>query len=234
VPTSAIEPTPEHAPLARKLGLAQATFVGLGAMLGAGIFAAVAPAAGAAGSWLLVSLAIAAAVATCNALSSAQLAATYPAAGGTYVYGRERLGHMWGFLAGWGFVIGKTASCAAMALTFGSYVSEDFARVLAVAAVVTLTVVNSLGVEKTAAAAAVLLAVVLVALMVPVGSALTLDGARFSDAFPDGGPPSGLGVLEGGALLFFAFAGYARIATLAKRSSTRPARYRARSRLRWR
>ena len=88
-------PPVQYCQLARKLGLRDAVFIGLGSMIGAGIFSAIAPAAGAAGSWLLVSLAIAAAVAFCNALSSAQLAAVYPAAGGTYVYGRQRLGHFW-------------------------------------------------------------------------------------------------------------------------------------------
>ena len=73
-------------------------------------------AAAAAGGLVLVALAVAAVVATCNALSSAALAARYPSAGGTYVYGRERLGEVWGYLAGWCFVVGKTASCAAMAL----------------------------------------------------------------------------------------------------------------------
>src|SRR4051794_41149000 len=95
--------------------------IGLGSMIGAGVFAAFAPAAAAAGSALLLGLAIAAGVAFCNATASAQLAAQYPTSGGTYVYGRERLGEWWGFLAGWGFVIGKTASCAAMALTFAAY-----------------------------------------------------------------------------------------------------------------
>src|SRR5689334_25019056 len=90
-------------------------------MVGAGVFSAFAPAAAAAGSALLVGLALAAGVAYCNAVASAQLAAQYPTSGGTYVYGRERLGEWWGFLAGWGFVIGKTASCAAMALTFAAY-----------------------------------------------------------------------------------------------------------------
>ena len=56
-------------------------------------------------------------------LSSAQLAARYPTSGGTYVYGRERLGPWAGFVAGWGFVVGKTASCAAMALTVGAYLA---------------------------------------------------------------------------------------------------------------
>src|SRR4051812_535120 len=114
-------------------------------MIGAGGFAAVAPAAGAAGSGLLLGLALAAGVAFCNATASAQLAAQYPTSGGTYVYGRERLGEWWGFIAGWGFVIGKTGSCAAMALTFASYAvhgSLRLDRAVAVAAVAVCAVVN--------------------------------------------------------------------------------------------
>src|ERR671919_961283 len=111
----------EESRLARKLRASDAVVVGLGAMIGAGVFSAFAPAAAAAGVGLLVGLGIAAVVAYCNATASAQLAAQYPTSGGTYVYGRERLGQWWGFLAGWSFVIGKTASCAAMALTFAAY-----------------------------------------------------------------------------------------------------------------
>ena len=103
--------------LERRLGLSDAVVLGLGAMVGAGVFVAFAPAAARAGSLVWVSLAVAAVVAVCNALSSARLAAQFPSAGGTYVYGRELLGPLPGFLAGWGFVVGKTASCAAMALT---------------------------------------------------------------------------------------------------------------------
>src|SRR3954465_790637 len=128
--------------LARRLGTGDAVVIGLGSMIGAGVFAAIGPAADVAGAGPLIGLAIAAVVAYCNAASSAQLAAVYPSSGGTYVYGRERLGHLWGFLAGWGFVIGKTASCAAMALTFGAYAAPDLARPLAVGAVVVLTAVN--------------------------------------------------------------------------------------------
>ena len=106
--------------LARRLTTADAVVIGLGSMIGAGVFAVFAPAAAAAGRWLLVGLALAAVVAFCNATASAQLAARYPTSGGTYAYGRERLGPWWGFLAGWGFVVGKTASCAAMALTFAA------------------------------------------------------------------------------------------------------------------
>jgi len=81
-------------------------------------------------------------VAYCNATASAQLAAVYPTFSGTYVYGRERLGHWWGFTAGWGFIVGKIASSAAMALTFATYAlpgSWWAQRAVAVAAVLTLT-----------------------------------------------------------------------------------------------
>jgi Amino acid permease len=81
--------------------------IGLGSMIGAGVFAAFAPAAEAAGAGLLIGLAVAAVVAYCNATASAQLDAQYSTSGGTYVYGRERLGEWWGFLAGWGFVVGQ-------------------------------------------------------------------------------------------------------------------------------
>src|SRR5918997_821007 len=90
--------------LARRLGTGDAVLVGLGSMIGAGVFAAFGPAARAAGTGLLVGLVIAAAIAYCNATASAQLAAVYPTSGGTYIYGRERLGEWWGFAAGWGFV----------------------------------------------------------------------------------------------------------------------------------
>ncbi|MBK9178736.1 MAG: APC family permease [Acidimicrobiales bacterium] len=181
-------------------------------MIGAGVFAAIGPAAAVAGGGLLIGLALAAVVAYCNATSSAQLAALYPASGGTYVYGRKRLGHLWGFLAGWGFVIGKTASCAAMALTFGSYVAPDLARPLGIGAVVALTAVNLRGVQKTALLTRVLVGVVLGALAVVVTAGLSSSPTTANiGPLTDGGVR---GVLEAGALLFFAFAGYARIATL--------------------
>ncbi|HSP59438.1 MAG TPA: amino acid permease, partial [Ornithinimicrobium sp.] len=137
--------------LARRLGTTDAVVLGLGSMIGAGVFAAFAPAARVAGAGLLVGLALAALVAYANATSSAQLAAQYPTSGGTYVYGRERLGPWWGFVAGWGFVVGKTASCAAMALTFAAYAAPPgWERPVAVAAVAALATVNYHGVTRTA------------------------------------------------------------------------------------
>ncbi|MEU4225685.1 APC family permease [Nonomuraea sp. NPDC026600] len=251
--------------LSRRLGTADAVVVGLSAMIGAGVFAAFAPAAAAAGTWLLAALALAAVVAYCNATSSARLAALYPESGGTYVYGRRRLGPVWGYLAGWGFTIGKTASCAAMALTFGSYVAPGLARPLAIAAVVALTALNLFGVQRSAMAARVMVAFVLAVLVAVVAIGLLNGpdassatgsevGALSADDLPSNArivdkdqridlSPEGLAalipesdevarfyaiavqvaeayhptpwdVLQGAGLLFFAFAGYARIATL--------------------
>ncbi|WP_037853684.1 APC family permease [Streptomyces sp. NRRL S-340] len=199
--------------LSRRLGVFDAVVIGLGSMVGAGIFAALAPAASAAGSGLLLGLALAAVVAYCNATSSARLAARYPQSGGTYVYGRERLGEFWGYLAGWGFVVGKTASCAAMALTVGSYVWPGQAHAVAVAAVVALTAVNYAGVHKSALLTRTIVAVVLAVLAAVVTACLTSDAADAARLEP-GADASFGGVVQASGLLFFAFAGYARIATL--------------------
>ena len=199
--------------LARRLGTVDAVVIGLGSMIGAGVFAAFGPAAGAAGNGLILGLAIAALVAYCNATSSAQLAALYPESGGAYVYGQKRLGRFWGFLAGWGFVIGKLASCAAMAMTFGSYAAPSLARPLAIGAVVALTAVNYLGVKKTVALTKVIVATVLLALAVVVGAVWLGGSTEVGRLWPVTGA-SPYGVLQSAGLLFFAFAGYARLATL--------------------
>ncbi|MEX2412286.1 MAG: amino acid permease, partial [Thermoleophilaceae bacterium] len=187
--------------------------VGLGSMIGAGVFAAIGPAAAAAGGGLLIGLAIAAFVAYCNATSTAQLAAVYPRSGGAYLYGRERLGELWGYLAGWGFVIGKTASCAAMALTFGAYAWPGAARPLALAAIVAVVAVNYHGIHRTAAATRAIVVVVLAALAAAVAAAL-LGGQASVDRLDLGDSAGPYGILQAAGLLFFAFAGYARIATL--------------------
>ncbi|MFE6052929.1 APC family permease [Kitasatospora sp. NPDC056446] len=199
--------------LRRHLGVSDAVVIGLGSMVGAGVFAALAPAAAAAGSGLLPGLALAGVVAYCNATSSARLAARYPQSGGTYVYGRERLGEFWGYLAGWGFVVGKTASCAAMALTVGSYAWPGREHAVAVAAVVALTAVDYTGVQKAARLTRAVVAAVLGVLAAVVTVCLTGEAADTSRWTV--GTDAGIhGILQAAGLLFFAFAGYARIATL--------------------
>lgn len=197
----------------RRLGTFDTVTLGLGSMIGAGIFVALAPAAAAAGSGLLVGLAVAALIAVCNAMSSARLAARYPESGGTYVYGRERLGPFWGHTAGWSFIVGKTASCAAMALTVGYYVWPAYANAVAVGSVVALTAVSYAGVQRSATLTRVIVALVLGVLtmvVVVVFGSGDVDASRLALG-PD---VDAYGVLQAAGLLFFAFAGYARIATL--------------------
>ncbi|MEZ0447620.1 APC family permease [Cellulomonas sp. ICMP 17802] len=196
--------------LVRRLGVTDAVVVGLGAMLGAGVFSAFGPAADAAGSGLLIGLAIAAVVAFCNATSSARLAAVHPESGGTYVYARRRLGEFWGFQAGWSFVVGKTASCAAMALTFATYVAPDRARLVGILAVVAITALNYRGVQKSALVTRAIVVLTLLTLVLVVVAGLAGGTASTTNL---AGVDLG-GVLQSAGLLFFAFAGYARIATL--------------------
>lgn len=200
--------------LFRRLTTTDAVVLGLASMIGAGIFAAAGPAAQVAGSGLLFGVVIAAGLAFLNAASVAQLAALYPESGGTYVYGRKRLNDFWGFLAGWGFIVGKLASCTAMALTFAHYASPDHAKPLAIGSVLLLTLINYLGVKKTMTASKILLALVLSALAVVTFAALAggaAQPARLSGWLEVGGI---LGILQSAGMMFFAFAGYARIATL--------------------
>jgi APA family basic amino acid/polyamine antiporter len=204
---------PDQPALERRLGTVDAVTIGLGSMVGAGIFVVLGPAAAAAGTGLLAGLAVAAIVAYCNATSSARLAALYPQSGGTYVYGRERLGTFWGYLAGWSFVVGKTASCAAMALTVGVYAWPEYAHAVAVAAVVALTAINVVGVQKSAVLTRIIVVVVLAVLAAVVVVVLG-DGDLDSSRLGFGADVGMGGVLQAAGLLFFAFAGYARIATL--------------------
>jgi APA family basic amino acid/polyamine antiporter len=206
---------PAEAPsrLGRRLRTADAVVIGLGAMIGAGVFSAVGPAARVAGNGLLLGLLLAAAVAYCNATSTAQLAALHPESGGAYVYGRKRLGAVWGFLAGWCFIVGKVASCAAMAMTFASYAAPGLLRPLALGAVLVATTLNCLGVRSTAVATRIIVALVLGSLGVAT-AAIWLGGATDTARLWPLGEATFTSVLQSAGVLFFAFAGYARVATL--------------------
>ena len=184
-------------------------------MLGAGVFVSYAPAASAAGGWLLLALAIAALVAYANAIASARLAALYPQSGGTYVYGRERLGPFWGYLAGWAFVTGKLSSCAAMAWAIGVYAWPEHARTVAIAAVALVAAISYRGITKSAAVTRVIVVIVVAGLLLATVLLLvsepTTAAAAPARSTRTVGPA---GVLTAAGFLFFAFAGYARIATL--------------------
>lgn len=205
----------------RRLGTTDAVVLGLAAMLGTGVFAVWGPAAAAAGPWLLVAVVLAAVVATCNAGSTSDLAVAHPESGGGYVYGRERLAPGAGRLAGVAFLAGKTSSAAAAAGVFGSYVLPSQPVVAAVVVILVVTGLNTAGVRWTATSAYALvggtlavLALVVVSGLLGAGDDAAVVAAVPTEEVPEpvaGGP---LGAFTAAGLLFFAFAGYARIATL--------------------
>ena len=198
--------------LERRLGLPGAVAIGLAAMLGTGVFAAWTPALALAGSALLASLGLAAAIAGLNAWSTAALARLHPEAGGAYAYGRARLSPAAGAVAGWCFVVGKAASAGAAALTIGAYLQPSWQRPLALAAIVLVLGLDLLGVTRTAQASAVSAIAVLAVLAALVLASAPMAGQAVPGALS--APEGPLAVLGAAGLLFVAFAGYARVATL--------------------
>mgnify|MGYP005988922435 FL=1 len=186
-----------------------AVFIGLAAMLGAGVFVVFGPASELAGSLLLVSILVAALVAYLNAASIAQLAAVVTRSGGAYAYGRHYLGNAWGFLAGMSFLVGKIGSAAAIALVFATYLTPGFEILTAVLAVVVMAAINIAGINRTAFGSKVLATITLSFLTVLILAGLVAEPA--GGTMTAGGFP---GVLTAASLFFFAFAGYARVATL--------------------
>ncbi|WP_435198862.1 APC family permease [Janibacter sp. GS2] len=196
----------------RRLGLRDGVGIGLGTMLGAGLFTTFAPAAARAGTLLLLAVTLAALVAGASAHSMVRLAARHPGSGGVYLYGRERMGLPWGYLAGWAFVVGKTASCAAMALALGLHLWPDHATPVAVLSVLAVLALNLQGVREphVVAMGVLLLVVVLTLAFVLV---MLIAPPVTAEAPPPAPPESGgvLGVVQAAGFLFFAFAGFARL-----------------------
>ena len=98
--------------LRREIGVFGAMMMGMGSIVGTGVFVSIGIAAESAGPGVLLAIALASGVAVCNGLSSAQLAANHPVSGGTYEYGYCWLSPRWGFVAGWMFLCAKSASAA--------------------------------------------------------------------------------------------------------------------------
>jgi basic amino acid/polyamine antiporter, APA family len=206
---------PPDTSLRPQLRFFDAVATGLAAILGAGIFAVIAPAAKIAGPALLVSFVLGAFVALCNALSSTQLAAVLPRTGGTYAFGRKMMGPWWGFSAGWMFLVANTVGPGAIALAFGGYLNAVVgavpARTAAVVAALAMTALNAGGIRRSVRVTDVVVVLSILSLLAVV--AIGLPGAQASNLTPFA--PSGVpGILRATGLLFFAYTGYSRIATL--------------------
>ena len=199
---------PHSSPASPKLSLFGASALGVASMLGAGVFVVFAPGAKLAGSYLFLAIAIAGAVAALNARSMRQLSKALPKAGGAYAFGRKYLSSNWGFLAGIAFILGKIGSVAAIALAAASYIFPSAKVEVAFASLALMTGINLLGINRTASGA-LFLSIPTVALLVLVA----ISGFQLAAVEPQV-PSSFDGVLPAAALIFFAFAGYARVATL--------------------
>lgn len=202
--------------LKRELGVFGAAMMGLGSIVGTGVFVSIGIAAGVTGASVILAIAIAALVATCNALSSAQLAANHPISGGTYEYGYRYLTPRLGFMAGWTFLLAKSASAATAALGFAGYFldainAENGLIPLALGAVIVLTGVVLVGVRRSNLANTGIVSVTLLALAFFVLTGFPETRRDNFSPFFDG--ESG-GFLEACALMFVAYTGYGRIATM--------------------
>lgn len=203
--------------LLRVLSLKDAVGIGLGAIMGAGIFVVTGVAAGIAGPAFIVALVIAGIVASFNGLSSAQLAAVYPQSGGTYEYGYRLLNPAAGFSAGWMFLVSKLTAAGVVAIGFGSYfyqlIPVASPIVISVFAIVVLTLANYFGIKKAGGLNLIIVGITLLSLIYFIISGLPeMNPENFKPFAPFGFS----GIAEASALLFFAFTGYARIATLAE------------------
>jgi APA family basic amino acid/polyamine antiporter len=187
-----------------------AVSIGVASILGAGVFVVFGPVADLTGSLMPLAILLAGFVAYLNAGSISQLAAKVPKGGGAYAYARHYLNPTWGFLAGASFLVGKIASSAAIALVVAQYVSAETPIPIALCAVLVMTLVNIAGINRTALGSKVLAGITLLFFAVLITVASFAPAA--SQALPTG---SLLNIPSAAAIVFFAFAGYARVATLA-------------------
>jgi basic amino acid/polyamine antiporter, APA family len=222
-------PDPQTPLLKREIGLFGATMMGLGSIVGTGVFVSIGIASGVAGPAVVLAVAIAALVAVCNGLSSAQLAANHPVSGGTYEYGYRWLHPSLGFTAGWMFLCAKCASAATAALGFAAYVLHaikpsrtEWLVPLSLAMVVALTLLVLSGIRRSSNSNIGVVSVTLLSLIVFVlagmPTALATGTTHLTPFFApvtQSVSPSA-GFLQACALMFVAYTGYGRIATLAE------------------
>ncbi|WFB36455.1 amino acid permease [Kiritimatiellota bacterium B12222] len=206
--------------LKRTLALPGAVFMGLGSMVGTGVFISIGLAAGVAGTAVLPAIALAAFVAICNGLSSAQLAAAHPVSGGTYEYGYTYLKPCLGFSAGWMFLLAKSASAATAALGFSGYLLQQchlqdriplILPALGIILVITLLVKSGLQRSNWINTVVVLMTLFALLLFVVtlIPTAIHAENFHFSSS-----TWTTQGFLKACALMFVAYTGYGRIATM--------------------
>ena len=196
--------------------------MGLGSILGTGLFVSLAIATQIAGNGIIIAIVVAGILAAFNGLSSAQLAANFPVSGGTYEYGYRVLGSYWGFSAGWMFLLAKTASAATAALGCAGYIFYLFGIsslpwLYVGSGLVILLVITSLvsgGIHRSNVANMAIVSLTLFGLLALVAGGTFREGFPVQPLVDSFTGFSGKSVLYASALMFVAYTGYGRIATL--------------------
>src|SRR3989454_2382690 len=205
-PMSSSAPPPSNTTdLKRELGLFDAVMINAGTMIASAIFIVPATVAAAVQGTAVMTLVwvIGGIVSLLGALSVAELAAGYPEAGGQYAYLREAYGTIWAFLYGWAnFAVINTASIAAIAVGFARYIgffvplTELAIRVVAIASIIALTLLNCRGVRLGATTQNVLTTLKIAALAAIIITAFALPGgaaSHFQPLWPAGTPGHWIG-----------------------------------------
>ncbi len=200
--------------LKRELGIFGAVLIGLGSILGTGVFVIVGDCVEMVGPLVLVAILVGGIVASCNGLNSAQLAANFPVSGGTYEYGYRLLSPAYGFIAGWMFLLAKSASAAAAALALGRMCGDGFVPVAAALGIIVVMMLVILGgVRRTHLVNTVIVTITLGALLTYISESVNLETPLVKV------PSTGADFFEVCALIFVGFTGYGRIATMGEEIS---------------
>jgi amino acid transporter len=215
--------------LAREMSLMDATMIGVGAMIGAGIFVLIGIAAGVAGPAILLTFVLNGIIALFTAFSYAELGSCYHDAGGGYLWVKEGLPKWNGFLSGWMSWFAHAVACSLYALGFGAYfdhVLNEFAitipqwgffspqKILAVGAAMLFGYINFRGASETGKIGNLVTIAKIIILMIFVGFGLELI-MRKGDLMATLQPfmPNGIGgVFKAMGLTFIAFQGFEVIA----------------------
>ena len=195
----------------RTLTKRNSLYLGLSSMIGAGLFYNLAPTSKISSYSSILGLLLASTLAFANASSSAQLASLYPQTGGTYLYANKVLGKLPGNIAGIVFILGKTVSCVAIALTLGNYISPIYGKELGVGLSVIVFLIGYKGITKTAALARWFVLIVISILVFFCIAILMTPSTNIAIPLLEGFSASNL--FLSAAIWFFAFTGYSRLAT---------------------
>lgn len=210
--------------LKQEIGILGAIWMGLGSIIGTGVFVSIGIAAGLTGSSVILAVILGALIAICNGLNSAQLAANHPVSGGTYEYGYRYLNPLLGFTAGWMFLLAKTASAATAALGFAGYflqttgLNQSLLVPVALLSIAILTGITLKGIRRSNFTNFIIVSITLFSLLfliifgLPI--AVSTNGLENLSRFFPQGEQTISSLLQATALMFVAYTGYGRIATM--------------------